>query len=70
MDGQLSGLRVEVVAKDDVPASPLAFLAGGDLLVTGAVGDDLALELSERQQNVQRQATERDVRIELLSNGD
>jgi hypothetical protein len=46
-------LEVEVIAKDDVPAGPLALLARRDPLVTRALGNDLALELGKGQLDIE-----------------
>jgi hypothetical protein len=51
-------------------ADPLAFPPGGRHFVAGAFGDDLALELGERQEDVQRQAAQRGRRVELLRDRD
>ena len=69
IDHELPGARVQIVTQQDVPAGPFALLARSDLLVACAVGDDLALKLREGQQDVQSQAPEGRVGIELLSHG-
>ena len=61
---------VQVVAEREVAAGPLAPFARGDLLVARALGDDLALELGERQQDVQRQPAQGRGRVELLGDRD
>src|SRR5258707_4779137 len=47
------------------PPIHILLLRGGDL-VANALADDLALELREGQQNVERQAPHRGRRVELL----
>jgi hypothetical protein len=49
---------------------PLALLSRGYLLVPRTLRDDLALELRERQQDIQCQAPQGRIRIELLRDGD
>src|SRR5580704_10866545 len=61
---------VRVIAKWHVAAHPHAlFLRRGDLVADAFTGD-LALELGERQQNVEREPPHRARRIELLGHRD
>ena len=46
---------LDVVAERHEAAHPHALLAGGGELVADTLADDLPLELSEREQDVQRQ---------------
>ena len=62
--------RINIVAEDRVAAGPLALASGGGDLVPSALADDLALELGEGQQDVQRQAPHGRSRIEGLRHGD
>ncbi len=48
----------------------LALAPGGGDLVTGALGDDLALELGEGEKHIQDQPAHRGGGVELLGNGD
>jgi len=58
-----------VVAERQRPAHPHPFgLAGGDL-VADAFASDLALELGERQQDVEHQPAHRGGRVDLLRDG-
>ena len=50
-------------------ADPFAFPPRGRHLVARALRNDLALELGERQEDVQRQAAEGTRRVELLGDG-
>lgn len=45
---------LQVIAKRQMAAGPLAALARQDLFVAGTFRDDLPFELSEREQDVQR----------------
>ncbi len=63
------------IAPDVVPehrraAGPLASAAGRGNLVARALADDLALELGERQQDIQRQPAHRVRRVEVLRDRD
>ena len=66
VDKESPAVTVEVVAKDQVSAGPLPLLPGGRLLVPCPLRDDFSLELGERQQNIERQPSERGSRVELL----
>jgi hypothetical protein len=61
VDHQLLRRRIDVVAEHGQAAGPLALLAGGGDLVAGALGDDLALELREGEQDVEDQTAQRTV---------
>ena len=61
---------VDVVSQHGNAARPFSLAALGGDLVADAFADDLALELGERQQNVQRQSAHRVGRIELLRDRD
>jgi len=53
-----------------VAAGPIASLPRQHLFVARALGDDLAFELGERQQDVQRQPAQGCRGVELLRDGD
>ena len=61
---------VDVVAQDRHATGPLALAALRGDLVSDALADHLALELGEREEDVQRQAPHRLRRVELLRHGD
>src|SRR5260370_14820282 len=69
VDDQPPAAGIEVVAEDQVPARPLSFLPCGDLLVASPLRDDFALELRERQQDIQAESAQRRVGVELLRDG-
>jgi hypothetical protein len=68
VDNQLPILDAVAVGRD--PAHPHAFPATGGDLVADALSRHLALELSEREQDVQRQPAHRRGRVEALRDGD
>ena len=68
IDGDLAVLRV--IAKRRHAADPKTLALGGRDLVPDALRGDLALELGERQQHIQRQPAHRGGGIELLGDGD
>ena len=59
-----------VVAEGQVPAHPHALGLGGGNLVADPLAGDLALELGERQQHVQRQPAHARRRVERLGDAD
>ncbi|HEY3447291.1 MAG TPA: hypothetical protein VGK67_13040 [Myxococcales bacterium] len=59
-------LLLDVVSKDRLAAAPSAVLLRGGDLVARPLTDDLALVLSEREQEVQHQLPLRGCRVELL----
>ena len=69
VDDEAPALGVYVVAERGRPAGPEPLATGGSDLVPGAVGDGLALELGEAQQDVQHQPPGRVPGVERLSNG-
>jgi hypothetical protein len=66
VDQQLAAPGVDVVAQQRVAPGPLPFPPGGGDLVAGPLGDDLPLELREREQHVEDQPAHRRGRVELL----
>src|SRR5262245_29076759 len=70
VDRELRGARLHVIAQQWVSASPLASAPCGGDLVAGALGDDLALELGEREQHIEHQAAHRGRGVELLGDRD
>src|SRR5437667_12609683 len=61
--------RIDIVTEHWVAASPLAFAPCRRHLVASPLRYHLALELREREEDVERQASERIRRIELLRHG-
>ena len=61
---------LDVVAERDEAAHPHALLARGGELVADALADDLALELREGEQDVERQPSHRGRRVERLRDAD
>jgi hypothetical protein len=57
---------IDVVAQRDEAAHPHALLTRGGELVANALADDLALELREGEQDVERQPSHRRRRVERL----
>ncbi len=60
----------QIVAEQRSAAGPLALAAGRRDLVPRPFGDDLPLELGERQQHVQDQSAHARGGVELLGDGD
>ena len=61
---------VDIVAERRIAAHPDALLLGGGELVPDALAGDLALELGEGQQHIERQPTHRGGGVERLGDGD
>jgi hypothetical protein len=57
---------INVVAEHRNPADPLALAAGGRHFVAGTLSDNLAFELRKREEDVERQSSQRGCRVELL----
>ena len=56
---QKRATRIDVIAEEGVSSGPFALAARGGDLVAGPLGDDLALELGEGQQDVEHEASHR-----------
>ena len=69
VDQQPAAARVHVEAQQRPAAGPLALAPRGGDLVAGALGDDLALELGEGQQDVEDQPAHAGGRVEQLRHG-
>src|ERR1700730_16736937 len=65
---QLSSAHL--VAERDQASHPHALALGGRNLVTNTLAGDLAFELREREQDVERQTSHRSRRVELLRYSD
>jgi len=69
IDDKSAAAWVDVVSENRVPTDPLTLLSRRRLLVARALRDDLAFELRERQEDIQRQAAQRVGGVELLGDG-
>jgi hypothetical protein len=70
VDDEPAATGRHVISQHRDPSHPFAFLACCCHLVPRALGDDLALELRERQENVQGQPPHRNGRVQWLGDGD
>ena len=66
VDEYASARRIDVVTQYWTTAYPTPLLACCGHLVTGTLSNDLSFELGEGKQDIERQATHRMGRIELL----
>src|SRR5256885_877941 len=65
-----SARRVNVIAQDGISAHPFSLAPGSGHLVAGSFADEFPFELRKREQDVQRQPSERRAGVELLRDGD
>src|SRR6266446_4110112 len=65
---ELPATDVDIVAEHREAARPFPFPPRGENLVAGPLTDDLALKLSKRQKDIERQPAKRCIRVELLGN--
>src|SRR5205807_417991 len=66
IDHKPPALRVYIIAQHRATADPLSFSPCRTHLVARALADDFALELCEREKDVERETAERRSCVELL----
>src|SRR5258706_10828263 len=63
---ELAATNLDVVAEHGEASRPFALPPRGADLVTRTFADDLALKLSKREKDIERQPAKRSIRVELL----
>ena len=68
IDREPSTCRLDIITQNRASTDPLALSSGRAHFVAGPLSNQLPFKLRKREQNVQREPSERGAGIELLSN--